>query len=374
MELHVFKKIAAGLFTGFLALSFAQTSALAAESPEQRAETQESYREWAKEIPVHKNTVLIAVDEEYQNAHPDWMERTTNLVKEGTKDFKEYFNIEFVPVQYWNWKVEGDNTHQVMEGLKDQYKDYMVTKMDKNLNFNHVIAFTGKKSIAIDDESNAAGFATPTAFNYLTGSGTVKEKVISFMSQYMGMDTEQHTWDEIKNSFTNLPRAGFSVICDSDPTETQQSIENVVKHEVSHNYGVVDDKEGNNNSVMSYTWPDRNEGTPRTMDWASEEMIKIEEYMNKNIYKNREIEEVANINENLTFYKTGNLYFTQIKGSPIDEVGSYQDGYLQTDVDTDLKLGIDFLKHDLVQNVSERFNKAAIIGNELIFTPYAPEE
>lgn len=378
MALHVlkktsFKKVMAGLLTGFLAVSFAQTSAFAAESPEERAATKEYYREWASEQPVRKYTVLIVTDQEYRDAHPDWIERTTNLVKEGTKDFNEYFNVEFVPVQYWKgWKSSTDNIDSMMEDLRNQFNEYVNTKMDKNLNFNHVIAFTGKRKGVTNVGYDAAGTATTPVKGALEENVYGKVNVLAFAKKHMNMDPEQYSFEEILAMFKKIPNVGFTVICDTDNPQKPQSA--LVKHELSHNYGVQDDKFGERNSIMSYTWPGDNEGKPRSTDWSSDEMYKIYKYVDKNVYLNREVEEVANINENLTFYKTGNLFFTQIKGSLTDEVGSYEKGYLQTDADTDLEPGIDFFKHDLVQNVSNRFNQASVIGNNLVFSSYGLEE
>ena len=81
MESHVLnkpsvKKIMAGILTSFLALSFVHTSASAAaiDAPEERLQqTNNNIVMGSRQNLFIKIPVLIAVDEEYRAAHPDWM-------------------------------------------------------------------------------------------------------------------------------------------------------------------------------------------------------------------------------------------------------------------------------------------------------------
>ncbi|HDX9707743.1 TPA: hypothetical protein ROY17_005512 [Bacillus thuringiensis] len=94
-----------------------------------------------------------------------------------------------------------------------------------------------------------------------------------------------------------------AVITINDNPIAERPIEQIIKHEVSHTYGVPDDKDTDRcvrNSVMSYckTKTASNLGAPMPAtfnpEWSASEMNLID--TNRDMYQNREIKEVTSFN------------------------------------------------------------------------------
>ena len=206
-------------------------------------------------------------------------ELTTRIVKEGTKDFKEYFNIEFVPVQYLKWNSTGNNSEEILYNLKDTYDTFVDEKMEGQQNISHIIGFTK------DANDDGRGIS----FGGLQKKGEPAGKIA-------------HKGDY-----------GMCIIPDREENYT---INYLIKHELSHTYSLKDKdiQSDNEYSVMSYhndtIYPDGLDGL-NPNDWSISELQEL----NQNVldYPNREIKEVAEISENLSFAKTGNLFFAQAK-------------------------------------------------------------
>ncbi|HDX9707063.1 TPA: hypothetical protein ROY17_004780 [Bacillus thuringiensis] len=304
------------------------------ESAEDRIHAQNETRDHYKSMPEKTLTVLIAADEQYRKKHPDWRFYTKALVADGTRDFKEYFNIKYVPVQFLEWQSDGKGHEEIINDLVKDYGSYSQNKMKDTINFSLVIGFT----------------ANP---NYEPTTGGNAGKTVRL-----------------------IPNNGGSsaVITINDNTIAERPIEQIIKHEVSHTYGVPDDKDTDGcvrNSVMSYckTKPASNLGAPMPAtynpDWSASEMNLID--TNRDRYQNREIKEVTSFNNKLKVNRTGNLFFTEMMSSAQSELG-YVYGYAQVDIDIDKKPFADFHKTETVNAIYDRLNTAGMAGNEITFT------
>ncbi|HDX9707814.1 TPA: hypothetical protein ROY17_005608 [Bacillus thuringiensis] len=344
------KKLTLGATMGLVSLSFLQSPALAAsqvyienigteptysleqkESAQDRIHAQNVTRDHYKSVPEKTLTVLIAADEQYRKKHPDWKSYTKALVSDGTRDFKEYYNIKYVPVQFLEWQSNGKDATEILYDLEKDYGSYSQNKMKDTINFSLVIGFTANP----DYEPTTGGMAGGTVMLGPTNGG--KSAVITI----------------------------------NDNNILERPIEQIIKHEVSHTYRVPDDKPGIRNSVMSYgpTKPASNLGVPMPAtfnpEWSASEMNVIDTY--RDYYQNREIKEVTSFNNKLKVKRTGNLFFTEVMSSPQANLG-YVNGYAQVDIDIDKKPFADFHMVETVNSIYERLNSIGMAGNEITFT------
>ncbi|HDX9707792.1 TPA: hypothetical protein ROY17_005578 [Bacillus thuringiensis] len=353
ISLQRVKKFTAGVTIGLLSLSFLQSPAFAAskvyiqdigvedpyslqvyESAEDRIHAQNVTRDYYKSIPEKTLTVLIAADEQYRKKHPDWKFYTKALVVDGTRDFKEYYNINYVPVQFLEWQSDGKNSYEIAMDLMNDYGSYAQNKMKDTINFSLVVGFT----------------ANP---NYEATTGGNSGKTLMLGPNNGG-----------KSATMTI----------NDNTILERPIEQIIKHEVSHTYRVPDDKSSEGcarNSVMSYckTTTASNLGAPMPAvynpEWSVSEMGVIA--ANRDYYQNREIKEVTSFNNKLKVNRTGNLFFTEVKSSPQANLG-YVNGYAQVDIDIDKKPFADFHMLETVNDINERLNSLGMVGNEITFT------
>ncbi|HDX9707805.1 TPA: hypothetical protein ROY17_005597 [Bacillus thuringiensis] len=344
------KKLALGATIGLVSLSFLQSPALAAskvyiqdigtepadtlggsESAQVRIDAQNVTRDHYKSVPEKTLTVLIAADEQYRKKHPDWKSDTKALVSDGTKDFKEYYNIKYVPVQFLEWQSDGKGHEEIAKDLLNDYGSYAQNKMKDTINFSLVIGFTANPNYESDIGGNSGKYL-------MLGS-------------------------------TNGGKTATITI--NDNTTIDAPITDTIKHEVSHTYRVPDDKDCKRDSVMSYckTKTTSNLGAPMPAtynpEWSSSEMNVIDTY--RDYYQNREIKEVTSFNNKLKVKRTGNLFFTEVMSSPQANLG-YVNGYAQVDIDIDKKSFADFHMVETVNSIYERLNSIGMAGNEITFT------
>ncbi|HDX9708045.1 TPA: hypothetical protein ROY17_005868 [Bacillus thuringiensis] len=339
------KKLTLGAIIGLTSLSFLQSPTFAAsqvkvesiqtipdskgnalhdyegipESAQDRIDTQNAFREYAKSLPEKKLTVLIAADEQYRQKHPDWKFYTRAFVEDGTRDFKEYFNIQYVPVQFLEWQSDGKNSGEILDDLAKDYGSYAQNQMKNSINFSLVVGFTGNPNYG-----NIAGNAGITVS--LSPDNGGKSAIIAIN------EDNRHAWSMAKR----------------------------IKHEVTHTYTVPNDPYYYRNSVMTAS-----DKIIDLMDWSSTEMRTI--LFHREDYQNREIKEVTSFNNKLKVNRTGNLFFTERMSSSQTELG-YVYGYAQVDIDIDKKPFADFHKTETVNSIYERLNTAGMAGNEITFT------
>ncbi|MGQ3740399.1 hypothetical protein [Bacillus sp. FDAARGOS_1420] len=181
------------------------------EDSQERTKKQDETREHFKNTPQKTLTVLIAADKQYRDAHSDWKERTKELIEKGTADFKEYYNIKYVPIQFYEWDSKGENHSDIMYNFADDYTTYITDNSNFSGSFSFVVGFTANRKYG-----SAYGGMLP---------------------QTIGLEgIESIPLITIKDVPSN------NIIC---------SIESTIKHELSHTYSVPDDHKGVRNSVMS---------------------------------------------------------------------------------------------------------------------------
>lgn len=137
--------------------------------------------------PTRTVTILIAADEEYRAAHPDWKTITTQMVEKADNSFWAEHDINFIVTGYANWKSDGANSSALLADLNAEWKN--------NTQYDFVIGFTK------DNKFTAGGIA------------------------YV---------------YSAAPQSGISVVLDQGTTFTPYAIQ----HEWSHNYGLSHDASG----------------------------------------------------------------------------------------------------------------------------------
>lgn len=206
------------------------------EDSQERTKKQDETREHFKNIPQKTLTVLIAVDKQYRDAHSDWKERTKELIEKGTADFKEYYNIKYVPIQFYEWDSKGENQSDIMYNFADDYITYITDNSNFSSSFSLVVGFTANSKYG-----SAYGGMLP---------------------QTVGLE-----------GFESIP---LITIKDVQSNNIICSIESTIKHELSHTYSVPDDYKWVRNSVMS--------SKVGVTEWSSTEMEIISK--NRNRYQN----------------------------------------------------------------------------------------
>ncbi|HDX9707975.1 TPA: hypothetical protein ROY17_005787 [Bacillus thuringiensis] len=338
------KKLALGVTMGLVSLSVLQSPTFAAsqvkietmniltesqgnelhayeampESAQDRIDTQNAFRDYAKILPEKKLTVLIAADEQYRQKHPDWKFYTRAFVEDGTRDFKEYFNIKYVPVQFLEWKSDGKDPEEILDDLAKDYGSYAQNQMKNSINFSLVVGFIGNPN-----------------YGKIGGNAGV---TVSLSPDNGGKSAIIGINEDNRHDFSMAKR---------------------IKHEVTHTYTVPNDPFDYRKSVMS-----SNDKIIDLMDWSSTEMRTI--LFHREDYQNREIKEVTSFNNKLKVNRTGNLFFTEVMSSPQANLG-YINGYAQVDIDIDKKPFADFHMLETVNSINERLNSVGMVGNEITF-------
>ncbi|AOM08859.1 MULTISPECIES: zinc-dependent metalloprotease [Bacillus] len=148
--------------------------------------------------PTRTVTILIAADEEYRAAHPDWKTITAQMVEKADNSFWAEHNINFIVKGYANWKSDGANSSAILADLNAEWKN--------NTQYDFVIGFTK------DSKFTAGGIA------------------------YV---------------YSSAPQSGVSVVLDQGTTSTPYAIQ----HEWSHNYGLSHDASGSGiKCMMNYDY------------------------------------------------------------------------------------------------------------------------
>ncbi|MGE6964134.1 M12 family metallo-peptidase [Bacillus thuringiensis] len=148
--------------------------------------------------PNRTVTILIAADEEYRAAHPDWKTITVQMVEKADNSFWAEHSINFVVTGYTNWKSDGANSSALLADLNAEWKN--------NTQYDFVIGFTK------DSKFTAGG--------------------IAYVYPY-------------------APQSGISVVLDQGTTSTPYAIQ----HEWSHNYGLSHDASGSDiKCMMNYDY------------------------------------------------------------------------------------------------------------------------
>lgn len=216
-----------------------QTLEQSPEDSQERIKKQNETREYFKNIPQKKLTVLILADKQYRDAHTDWKERTKELIEKGTKDFKEYYNIQYIPTKFVKWNSRGANYSDIIYNLEEDYVSYLQKKPQFAGSFSLIVGFTANKN-----------YGSPYG-------GMLPRKV--------GVE-----------GFEAIP---LVTIKDVTNNNMSCSIESTIKHELSHTYSVPDDHKWLRNSVMS--------SKVDVTEWSSTEMEIIRK--NRDRYQNHEI-------------------------------------------------------------------------------------
>lgn len=148
--------------------------------------------------PTRTVTILIAADEEYRAAHPDWKTITAQMVEKADNSFWAEHSINYVVTGYANWKSDGANSSALLADLNTEWKN--------NTQYDFVIGFTK------DSKFTAGGIA------------------------YV---------------YSSAPQSGISVVLDQGTTSTSYAIQ----HEWSHNYGLSHDASGSGiKCMMNYDY------------------------------------------------------------------------------------------------------------------------
>ncbi|MGX5632934.1 hypothetical protein [Bacillus thuringiensis] len=206
------------------------------EDSQERTKKQDDTRKHFENTSQKTLTVLIAADKQYRDAHSDWKELTTKLIENGTKDFKDYYNIKYVPTQFYEWDSKGENRSDIMYNFADDYTTYITDNSNFSGSFSLVVGFTANN-------------------NYGSAYG-------GMLPQTVGLEgIESIPLITIKDVPSN------KIIC---------SIESTIKHELSHTYSLPDDHKGVRNSVMS--------SKVGVTEWSSAEMEIISK--NRDRYQN----------------------------------------------------------------------------------------
>ncbi|MFD0617208.1 M12 family metallo-peptidase [Paenibacillus sp. GCM10027629] len=141
--------------------------------------------------------VLAVADEEYREAHSDWINRVQRIIESADDIYNSNFSIDFEIDGYGPWNSIGSNSSALLSNLASQgYKGYDL-----------VIGFT----------------ANP---NFTDGG--------------------------LAYVYTSDPVTGYSLNVDQDEGSTAK----VVRHEVGHNYGIKDHQDSIiciNNDNYTYT-------------------------------------------------------------------------------------------------------------------------
>ncbi|PEF69128.1 M12 family metallo-peptidase [Bacillus cereus] len=148
--------------------------------------------------PTRTVTILIAADEEYRAAHPDWKTITAQIVKKAGNSFLTRHNINFVVTGYTNWHSDGTDSGPILADLNADWQN--------NTTYDFVIGFTK------DSHFTAGGMA------------------------YV---------------YSSAPQSGISVVLDQGPNATPYALQ----HEISHNYGLSHDASGSGiKCMMNYDY------------------------------------------------------------------------------------------------------------------------
>lgn len=149
-------------------------------------------------VPTRTVTILIAADEEYRAAHPDWKTITAQMVEKADNSFWAEHSINFVVTGYANWKSDGVDSSALLADLNAEWKN--------NTQYDFVIGFTK------DSKFTAGGIA------------------------YV---------------YSAAPQSGISVVLDQGTISTPYAIQ----HEWSHNYGLPHDASGSGiKCMMNYDY------------------------------------------------------------------------------------------------------------------------
>ncbi|TMU87083.1 peptidase M84 [Bacillus sp. BHET2] len=84
-------------------------------------------------------TVLVAVDEEYRAAHPDWQTLTTDIVEKADDGFTRDHGIDFEVKALAQWDSNGNNAPEILQDLDRDWNgngyDFVVG-FTRDVNFN----------------------------------------------------------------------------------------------------------------------------------------------------------------------------------------------------------------------------------------------
>ncbi len=138
--------------------------------------------------------VVIAADEEFRTAHPEWKALTTSILEEADEPFKDVFDLDLDAELFVEWRSDGSKSGEILDDLKNDFG---------HLTYDLIIGFTK------DKDFTHGGIA----YRY--------------------------------NSAPNGP--GISVVRDKSSVSNAAR---TVQHEISHNFGLGHDS-GNTKCVMN---------------------------------------------------------------------------------------------------------------------------
>ncbi|BCB03657.1 zinc-dependent metalloprotease [Bacillus sp. KH172YL63] len=84
-------------------------------------------------------TVLIAADEEYRSAHPDWQTLTQDIVEKADDAFIRDHGIDFEISAFGEWGSEGNNASEILQDLDKDWNGQgfdFVVGFTRDVNFN----------------------------------------------------------------------------------------------------------------------------------------------------------------------------------------------------------------------------------------------
>ncbi|MFI8684651.1 zinc-dependent metalloprotease [Rossellomorea sp. NPDC077527] len=84
-------------------------------------------------------TVLVAVDEEYRAAHPDWQTLTTNIVEKADDGFTRDHGIDFEIKAFAQWDSNGNSASEILQDLDRDFNGNgydFVAGFTRDVNFN----------------------------------------------------------------------------------------------------------------------------------------------------------------------------------------------------------------------------------------------
>ncbi|MBW3112548.1 zinc-dependent metalloprotease [Bacillus sp. MCCB 382] len=84
-------------------------------------------------------TVLVAVDEEYRAAHPDWQTLTTNIIEKADDGFTRDHGIDFEIKAFAEWDSNGNNASEILQDLDRDFNGNgfdFVAGFTRDVNFN----------------------------------------------------------------------------------------------------------------------------------------------------------------------------------------------------------------------------------------------
>ncbi|MDR6225706.1 zinc-dependent metalloprotease [Desmospora profundinema] len=172
----------------------------------------------------HVLTAIIAVDEEYRSAYPDWQDQTAKIVEQADQAFNRDHDIDIQVKGFMEWDSNGGNGEQLLNDLTSQSGQY-------HGSYDFVIGFTK------DPRFNYGGIA----------------------------------WLGPQNG------TGVSITADMNA----DAIWRVLQHELSHNFGLPHDEHGPNGPkcIMNYYY------TTKIDYWDQEHNELIQK--NKSWYGNK---------------------------------------------------------------------------------------